>query len=285
MRHHAEELAGKFPPLLVAAERVAATVSQGMHGRRRVGMGETFWQFRPYQVTDSVRRIDWRRTARSDEVYVRETEWEAAQSVWIWRDSSPSMHFASERTLPEKAVRTDLLVLALGSLLTEAGERIALLGEGAPPRGGRSGLTLFADMLQNARESAASLPAPEPLPRHATLVLISDFMEPAADIVDLIGHFAALGVSGFLLQVTDPAEEVFPFQGRIRFEGTEAEHSHLLRRADSVREAYMQKLELHRARLKDACRTAGWFFAQHVTNEAPEAALLSLYVAMTRQGV
>jgi len=283
MRHHAEELAGKFPPLLVAAERVAATVSQGMHGRRRVGMGEAFWQFRPYQITDSVRRIDWRRTARSDEVYVRETEWEASQSVWIWRDASPSMHFASERTLPEKAVRTDLLTLALGALLTEAGERIALLGEGTPPRGGRSGLNLFANTLENARGSAASLPPLEPLPRHAVTVMISDFMEPAETYADIIAHYAASGISGFLLQVTDPAEEAFPFQGRIRFEGTEAESAHLLRRADKVREAYVGKLALHRARLKDACRKGGWFFAQHVTSDAPEAALLQLYAAMTRQ--
>lgn len=283
MRHHAEELAGKFPPLLVAAERVAATVSQGMHGRRRVGMGEAFWQFRPYQVTDSVRRIDWRRTARSDEVYVRETEWEASQSVWIWRDASPSMRFASDRALPEKAARTDLLVLALGALLTEAGERIALLGEGTPPRGGRNGLNLFANTLENARSSAASLPAMEHLPRHAVAVMVSDFMEPAEDYAAIIGHYAASGISGFLLQVTDPAEEAFPFQGRIRFEGTEAESAHLLRRADRVREAYVEKLALHRARLKDACRKAGWFFAQHVTSEAPEAALLQLYAAMTRQ--
>lgn len=283
MRHHAEELAGKFPPLLVAAERVAATVSQGMHGRRRVGMGEAFWQFRPYQVTDSVRRIDWRRTARSDEVYVRETEWEASQSVWIWRDASPSMRFASERSLPEKTVRTDLLVLALGALLVEAGERITLLGEGTPPRGGRSGLSLFADTLENARDSAASLPSLEHLPRHAATVMISDFMEPAADYAEIIGHYAASGVTGFLLQVTDPAEEAFPFQGRIRFEGTEAESAHLLRRADRVRDAYVEKLARHRASLRDACRRAGWFFAQHVTSDAPEAALLQLYVAMTRQ--
>lgn len=283
MRHHAEELAGKFPPLLVAAERVAATVSQGMHGRRRVGMGEAFWQFRPYQVTDSVRRIDWRRTARTDEVYVRETEWEASQSVWLWRDSSPSMRFSSDRALPEKAVRTDLLVLALGSLLVEAGERIALLGEGVPPRGGRSGLNLFANTLENARDSAASLPAFENLPRHAVMVLVSDFMEPAADYAEIVRHYAAAGISGFLMQVTDPAEEAFPFQGRIRFEGTESETAHLLRRADRVREAYIEKLAKHRAQLKDVCRGAGWFFAQHVTTEPSESALLKLYTAMTRQ--
>ena len=283
MRHHAEYLAGKFPPLLVAAERVAATVFQGMHGRRHVGMGEAFWQFRPYQITDSVRRIDWRRTARTDEVYVRETEWEASQSVWIWRDSSPSMRFSSDRTLPEKSMRADLLVLALGALLVEAGERIALLGEGIPPRGGRSGLKLFFKTLENAQDSAASIPAFENIPRHAVVVLISDFMESASHYAGIIRHYMPADISGFLLQVTDPAEEIFPFQGRIRFEGLEAEAPYLLRRADRVRDAYMEKLAKHRAQMKDVCRGAGWIFAQHVTAESPESALLKLYTAMTRR--
>ena len=91
LHHRAEELAAHLPPLLVAAERVAATVSQGVHGRRRVGQGETFWQFRRYQFGDSTQLIDWRQSAKSQPVYVRETEWEAAQSVWLWRDGSPSM--------------------------------------------------------------------------------------------------------------------------------------------------------------------------------------------------
>ncbi len=48
LRQRAEALAATLPPLLVAAERVAATVAQGVHGRRRAGMGESFWQFRRY---------------------------------------------------------------------------------------------------------------------------------------------------------------------------------------------------------------------------------------------
>ena len=121
MRHHAEALAARFPPLMVAARRVAQTVAQGLHGRRQAGMGETFWQFRHYQSFDSVRRIDWRRSARSRTVFVRETEWEAAQSVWIWRDPSPSMAWRSGRALPEKRERAELLALALAALLTDGG--------------------------------------------------------------------------------------------------------------------------------------------------------------------
>ena len=105
LQHHAEQLAAALPPLMVSAERVATTVAQGVHGRRRVGQGETFWQFRRYEFGDSAQRIDWRRSAKSDPVYIRETEWEAAQSVWIWTDRSPSMAFSSVDALPTKGAR------------------------------------------------------------------------------------------------------------------------------------------------------------------------------------
>ena len=128
-RRRAEQLAARLPPLLVAAERVAATVAQGVHGRRRVGVGETFWQFRPYQPGDAAGRIDWRQSARSAQLFLRDQEWEAAETVWLWVDASGSMAYRSAARLPTKQDRATLLVLALASLLTRAGERIALLGD------------------------------------------------------------------------------------------------------------------------------------------------------------
>ena len=98
---------------MVAADRVAATVIQGVHGRRRVGQGDAFWQYRPYRDGDSASQIDWRQSARSRHLFVRETEWEAAASVWLWRDASPSMQYASLRNTDTKAVRGELLTLAL----------------------------------------------------------------------------------------------------------------------------------------------------------------------------
>ena len=98
---------------MVAAERVAATVAQGVHGRRRVGQGESFWQFRPFLPGDALTRIDWRQSAKSDRDFVRETEWEAAQTVCLWRDGSPNMRWHSAGATTEKAARAELLLLAL----------------------------------------------------------------------------------------------------------------------------------------------------------------------------
>jgi uncharacterized protein (DUF58 family) len=283
VQHRAEELAARLPPLLVAAERVATTVAQGVHGRRRVGTGETFWQFRQYQPGDAVQRIDWRESAKSQRVYVRETEWEAAQSVWLWRDASPSMDYASRPDLPTKAARADLLVVALAALLVRGGERVTMLGSGMPPLSGRVALNRIAAGIERPdRAETASLPAFEALPRHAQLVLIGDLLSPLAAIQQTISSFAAAGLRGHLLQILDPAEETLPFDGRVRFEGLESEENVLISRVEAVRAEYVGRLAAHREGLAAIARPAGWSFATHRTDRPPHTALLALYTALAR---
>jgi uncharacterized protein (DUF58 family) len=283
LHHKAEALAASLPPLMVAADRVAATVSQGVHGRRRVGQGETFWQYRRYQWGDPVRDIDWRRSAKSDPIYVRQNEWEAAQSVWLWSDRSESMHYRSNRRLPEKSERADLLTLALASLLLRGGEHIAALGHSMSPGAGKMALHLMAQTMaaDDRGGEATSLPPFAPLPRFARVVLVSDFFEPLDAVNRTMGRLADRGVGGHLLQVIDPAEESLPFGGRARFEGTENEGNALIGRVESVRRDYGKIFEEHREGLKALAHTAGWTFATHVTDRPPQAALLGLYLAVS----
>jgi uncharacterized protein (DUF58 family) len=279
LQHRAEQLAATLPPLLVAAERVATTVAQGVHGRRRVGTGETFWQFRQYEPGDPVSRIDWRESAKSMRLYIRETEWEAAQSVWLWRDGSASMDYASTAALSSKRARTDLLLLALAALLVRGGERVALLGSGVPPASGRAVLSRLALTLQRPARGD-NLPQFEPLPRYGQLVIIGDLLAPLEEIHALVGRFAATGLRGHLLQVLDPAEEALPFVGRVRFEGMEREKSLLISRVENVREQYWARLAQHREGLAAIARATGWSFGMHRTDRPPHSALLALYGAL-----
>ena len=279
LQHRAEQLAASLPPLLVAAERVAATVAQGVHGRRRVGQGETFWQFRQYSPGDPVPRIDWRESAKSQHLYVRETEWEAAQSVWLWRDSSPSMDYTSTAALSSKRQRTDILLLALAALLVRGGERVTLLGSGVPPASGRAVLNRLGLTLER-QGSGPELPQFQPLPRHGQLVWIGDLLAPLETIHALVGRFASGGLRGHLLQVLDPAEETLPFMGRVRFEGFEAEDPLLISRVETVREDYQARLAKHREGLAAIARSTGWSFGTHRTDRPPHTALLALYGAL-----
>src|SRR3984893_9697245 len=212
LRDRAEQAAAVLPPLLVAAERVAVTVAQGVHGRRRVGQGETFWQFRQYEPGDAATRIDWRESAKSQRLYVRETEWEAAQSVWLWRDASSSMDYSSAGYIgggdwPTSRCRGALILVALASLLVRGGERLTLLGSGIAPISGRVALSRLAQLIERPadRELAGRAPACEPRPRAGQLVLIGDFLAPLEMISAAVTQFAGAGLKGHLLQIADPA--------------------------------------------------------------------------------
>lgn len=287
LHHRAEELAAHLPPLLVAADRVAATVSQGVHGRRRVGQGETFWQFRRYEFGDSTQLIDWRQSAKSQPVYVRETEWEAAQSVWLWRDGSPSMSYRSSDNLRSKIERADMLLLALASLLIRGGEHVAILGTGMPPATGRGMLIRLWSMIEAQDKKAEtlhdSLPAFEPLPRYGRIVLIGDFLSPLEEIGEAIGVFANQGVRGHLVQVLDPAEETLPFSGRVRFEGMEDEGDVLIGRVESMRDDYLQAFHRHNQGIEALARSFGWSYAVHHTDHSPETSLLALYMVLSEK--
>ena len=155
LRAEAEALSGPLPPLLADASHLSSTVLLGAHGRRRAGMGDEFWQYRPSTPSDSARSIDWRRSARSNDAhFVREKEWQAAQTVELWVDAAQSMTFASSANVPTKGHRARLLGLALGILLIRGGERVGLSGGVLPPRGGEIQILRLANRLSDVNDDA-----------------------------------------------------------------------------------------------------------------------------------
>lgn len=271
----AEAAAGALPPLLVAAERVAATVMQGVHGRRRPGQGDAFWQFRPFVSGDSLARMDWRQSAKTDRLFVRETEWEAAQTVGLWRDAGPGMDWSGSPGRATKRERAELLLLALGALLLRGGERLRLFGDGRA-LAGRGALPVLAEALARHIDP----PRDQRLPRHARAVLLGDFLAPLEETRGSVSALAAQGVHGHLVQVLDPAEESLPFAGRVRFEALSGGDTTLVPRVEGIRELYAERLAAHRDGLAAIARAAGWNLLVHRTDQPPEAALLALWQAL-----
>ena len=191
-----------------------------MHGRRRSGTGETFWQFRPFVAGDSATGIDWRRSARDDRIYIREREWEAAHTVAIWIDRSPSMGFISNLARQSKSDRALVLGLAAADLLVRGGEQVNLLGL-TRPLASRSIVAQFAEAMiaeeRAAGYKAAELPPNLVLPPRSHALLISDFLSDPSQIAARIKALAARGAHGYLVMIADPAEETFPFTGHTEF--------------------------------------------------------------------
>lgn len=285
----ADQLGARLPALLVQAEKIAASIAPGAHGRRRPGPGETFWQYRPFAQGDSYRVVDWRRSGRSDALFVRETEWEAAQTIWLWRDRSPSMTFSSSPRLPTKRTRADLITIALAALLLRGGERVGLFGGETQPGLGRAALKRLAnDLLSEEEPDPPAGPqlerATELPPKRSHIVLIGDFLEPLEVLQQRLAAYANRGVHGFLCQILDPAERTLPYHGRVRFSGMEEEGETVIDRVDGVRDAYHKEIQAHREALQEVARRLGWTFLSHYTDASAEHALLALYEALASNG-
>ena len=284
LRERAEELAAPFPELLADAEHLARTVLLGSHGRRRSGVGDEFWQYRPARAGDEVRLIDWRRSARSDVHFVREKEWQAAQSVLVWVDGSQSMEFSSDHRASTKAERSRLLALATCMLLIRAGERVALAAHGTPPGSSQLQVASIARHLATEREAADyGVPAVSLLPPHARALFISDFLGDFDLVEEQIARAVDRNVKGVLLQVLDPAEEVFPYQGRTVFESMGGTLTHETLKAGELRDRYLERLSVRKSQLEDCARAAGWQYSSHRTSSTAQSALLWIHQALERR--
>jgi uncharacterized protein (DUF58 family) len=286
LRTGAAALAAPLPPLLAAADHLAATVILGDHGRRRAGLGDDFWQYRPARPQDEARSIDWRRSARSDAAFVQDKEWQTAQSVTLWADRSASMHFTSApATLPAKADRARLIALALAILLLRGGERVGLADPPLPPARGtpRAG-TLAAALCEPADADYGTPPqtglAQTGLAPHGRAVFLSDFLADPAPLEAALAAAAARGVRGALLQVLDPAEEAFPFSGRTIFDSMAGTLSHDTLRAAGLRDRYRDRLAARKDHLARLASRAGWHYDCHHTDTPPATALLWLWRAL-----
>jgi uncharacterized protein (DUF58 family) len=274
LQHEADGLSAGLPPLMVEADHLASSVALGVHGRRRAGMGESFWQFRRYASHDSSAAIDWRQSAKSQHIFVREREWEAAQTVWFWRDASANMAFKSGAV--SKRARADLLLLALASLLVRGGERVGFLGMEGGPGASRLALTRIGRALYGKADSA--LPPPASFAHGNQLVWFSDFLDDG--VFATMKKLSQQGVEGHLVRIIDPAEEEFPYAGRTRFESPRGESDEIFGRAERVRGAYRARFAAHGEAVAAEATRLGWTCVTHRTDHAPQASLIALHAAL-----
>jgi uncharacterized protein (DUF58 family) len=269
-------LAASMPRLILEARRVAATIIHGLHGRRRAGPGENFWQYRRFVSGEPASRVDWRRSARDDHLYVREHEWEAAHTVWIWPDRSPSMHFASPLVRDTKLYRALVVTLALAEVLVDGGERVGIPGL-LRPTGSRTIAEQIAQAIVHDRHERPSLPpnfSPSPL---AEVVLLSDLWSDIDEVRRTLTQLSGSGAHGHVVQIVDPAEETFPYWGRIEFVEPEGGGRITAGRAETWRADYTARVARHRTEIRSETDRLGFSFTIHRTDRPPSELLLALH--------
>jgi len=277
------KLAARIPRLILEARRVASTVIHGLHGRRRAGAGENFWQYRRFVSGEPSHNVDWRRSARDDHLYVREREWEASHTIWLWADRSPSMDFTSSLSEWSKLDRALVVSFALADVLVQGGERVGI-PELMRPNANQNIIEKMAQAIVHDTAEHPSLPPNFAPASFSEVLLLSDFWSPVAEFRRVIGQLAANGARGHVVQVVDPAEETFPYAGRIEFVESEGLGSVTAGRAETWRNDYRSLLANHRAALRAECEQFGWSFTVHRTDRGPTELLFAIHARMGSGG-
>ncbi|MEE2878498.1 MAG: DUF58 domain-containing protein [Pseudomonadota bacterium] len=275
LRAEAEALARSIPGLALNA-RAADTAHLGAAGRKRAGTGEQFWQYRHYAEEDAAQRIDWRRSARGDDLYVREAELETSRTVLFWSDPHAGFDWSGEATRLHKADAARICMLAAGLLMSKAGERIGALGSGRTPAFGRAAVDKLAEDLIAAKGDSF----PPPPRSQAIFVVASDFYDPIEVWRERLAPLAAKSREGVLIAVRDPIEESFPWKGRVRFSRPGAQLFRIFGRAESIREEYLQRYADHFAALETLAAGMGWQLIRHSTGSPLQSCASSLKQAL-----
>ncbi|HEY0231303.1 MAG TPA: DUF58 domain-containing protein [Dokdonella sp.] len=272
-------LAASLPRLVLEARRISATVIHGLHGRRRAGHGESFWQYRRFVSGEPSQNVDWRRSARDDHLYVRELEWEAAHTVWLWPDRSLSMAFASKGVLNSKLERALIVTFALAELLVAGGERVGMPGL-INPTSSRNVIDKMAQAMLHDTATRDSLPPNFAPAAMAEVVVLGDFWSPISEIKTMLAGLSSNGAHGTLVQIVDPAEETFPYSGRVEFIEPESGNVITAGRAEKWAADYTARVAAHRDEIRFEAGRLGWLFSTHTTTRSAAELLLFLHSGM-----
>ena len=283
---NAAQLSSVIPDLVVKARNVSHSIIQGIHGRKKSGPGETFWQFRKYQNGDPLNQVDWRRSASSSHLYIREKEWEAAHTVWLWADLSPSMAYKSRLSQYTKREKALLLLFAISNLLTQAGERVGLMGL-TKPVFGRKTTDLIAEAITAkllSEHEWQPLPGDVQLSSFSECIIFTDCLEPSEVLLSKLRNLASQGVRGHVVQILDPVEESFPFTGHVEFHDYSSQKKYRMQKAENIKVEYHKKLYDLKSQIGDALKGLNWTFQVYHTDKRETEALLSLYNVVSDGG-
>ncbi|WP_033068130.1 DUF58 domain-containing protein [Thalassospira australica] len=282
----ARALAARLPQLIDESRRTAISLRGGLHGNRKVGPGSDFWQFRPYVPGDPTNQIDWRRSARSEHTFIRQTEWQASHNYWIWPVLSPSTHWASHDNLPSKAERTLIISIALADLLIRNGETVGTFdGERTRITSAEHLEKLAHAMMaspQNISKHGANI---HPGRKHSVLILgdfleLSDAGEKTGRAIRRLGQYQN---DGALVQILDPAEISPPFQGRVDLFDTDDQMIFRSEKFEDIADGFKKRAQKWRATVRDAARQNNWLYDRHVTSESVSPTLLALYQHLSQR--
>ena len=278
MRFQAEKLASITPNLSIKANKLANTVWEGIHNRNKAGIGENFWQFKKYEYGDPIHLIDWKKSAKSENIFIQEQELSTIQNINIWRDTSNSMKYSSNKNIDTKINIADLITLTLSIILIKNGERVRLNSLNSMNFNGEEAIKIITNEIKSKIPNKfQSNPNIEEIKNGSTCIFISDFLYNTEITDQTIKNLSSRNIRGLLIHITDPAEKNFPYSGRINFNGLEGEDPYLIGNANAIKKDYIGAFNTHSKKIKKIAQSFRWNYFMHVTNENLVKLMIKIY--------
>lgn len=126
-----KDIIKKVKQIEIRTRRKSEATLMGQYHSAFKGQGMTFSEVRPYQTGDEIRRIDWNKTARFREPFVKVMEEERELTLMLVVDISASMDYGTQHALKREYVA----------------EIAASLGFSAAGNNDKVGLILYADKI------------------------------------------------------------------------------------------------------------------------------------------
>ena len=274
-----------LPALLVEADRIANGIMHGDHALRKAGLGEKFWQFREYEHGDRPQDIDWRQSAKTQNIYIRQKEWQISQKTFFWASSAEGMFFSSDKSLPQKADVARVIILALALLMSRADEHVGYFGNSKTGRSDGK-IQQIAQKLLDADDVRESLPDVQgfSVPTNASLVLAGDFLDPLGDIEGCFRFLSATVDNALVLQVLDPQELELNYDGRVIFQTPDGGHKEIVNHVASVRQSYRSRIQAHIQDIFEMCSNSNWSYVLCRTDQDLAEVVMQIWLMLNAKG-
>lgn len=254
----AKQYSDEIETLLLEARRLNRSLKMGEHGRRTAGASSDFWQFRKFENgLDSPRLISWKQSAKSDGLFVRETEWSAPQTLSIVVDRTVDNFIDHPKS---KAYLNALIALTLGYAYSDVSEKVRIdCGEFLHMERPRDHVKIANALLRPA-ESNWRLPATNDIPQNSKALLLSSFFNDLGQLREFLAQVTERGITGCLVQVVTNDELTFPFSGRVKFENATGASVFQSNQARGLKTEYLKKLADNQHQLNLLALSCGWTF-------------------------
>jgi len=270
-----DEVADLLPSLLSDSSLLLKNILSGLHSTRFAGKGENFWQFKEYVRGESISSIDWRKSASSKKLLMKQNEKELSKTIYLFFDKSFSMNYKSNLAKHNKLFISALLTLTLCKLFSNSKEKVFIFNSENKPINCSNNIHNFdkSFLFNNKKHSFPNLNL---FKDKSLCFFFSDFFYDNSELKSLIIKFKNRGILGYLIQILDPIEVDFNLNSNIMLKDLETNETMVFDNDIDFSNAYKKKLANLEISLKKISLNSGWKYYRFCTNQDIRKFLINL---------